>query len=105
MADFKSRCMPFQPAIVMIEAHLCPDSETTGNLASAMKKIFSMIAFGWGIILIALFFYTDLTMPAVNQNSDYLMTFYTAGELVREGNTAALYPPADAGTFVDTAFD
>jgi len=64
-----------------------------------------MIAFGWGIILISLFFYTDLTMPAVNQNSDYLMTFYTAGELVREGNTAALYPPADAGTFVDTAFD
>ncbi len=70
-----------------------------------MKKTFSMIAFGWGVILISLFFYTDLTMPGVNQNSDYLMTFYTAGELVREGNTAALYPPADAGTFVDTPFD
>ncbi len=70
-----------------------------------MKKTLSMIAFGWGVILISLFFYTDLTMPAINQNSDYLMTFYTAGELVREGNTAALYPPADAGTFVDTPFD
>ncbi len=44
-------------------------------------------------------------MPSVNQNSDYLMTFYTAGELVREGNTSALYPPPDAGTFVDTPFD
>lgn len=70
-----------------------------------MKKTFAMIAFAWGVILIALFVYTDLTMPAINQNSDYLMTFYTAGELVREGNTAALYPPADAGTFVDTPFD
>lgn len=70
-----------------------------------MKKTFSMIAFGWGVILISLFFYTDLTMPTVNQNSDYLMTFYTAGQLVRDGNTAALYPPADAGTFVDTPFD
>lgn len=64
-----------------------------------------MIAFGWGIILVSLFVYTDLTMPAVNQNSDYLMTFYTAGQLVREGNVSLLYPAANAGTFVDTPFD
>lgn len=70
-----------------------------------MNKVFSLTAFGWGVILIALFFYTDLLLPAVNQNSDYLMTFYTAGELVREGKVSQLYPPADAGTFVDTAFD
>lgn len=70
-----------------------------------MNKVFSLTAFGWGIILIALFFYTDLLLPSVNQNSDYLMTFYTAGELVREGKISQLYPPADAGTFVDTPFD
>lgn len=70
-----------------------------------MKKVFSLIAFGWGIILISLYFYTDLTLPGVNQGSDYLMTFYSAGELVREGKSSELYPPADATTFVDTAFD
>lgn len=70
-----------------------------------MNKVVSLTAFGWGIILIALFVYTDLLLPAVNQNSDYLMTFYTAGELVREGKVSELYPAAGSGTFVDTAFD
>lgn len=70
-----------------------------------MNKIITLTAFGWGIILLSLFVYTDLMLPSVNQNSDYLMTFYTAGELVREGNTGALYPPLGSDTFIDTAFD
>lgn len=70
-----------------------------------MKKLLTMFAFGWAVILIALYFYTDLTMPSVNQNSDYLMTFYTAGDLVKSGKAADLYPPANSSTFVDTAFD
>lgn len=63
------------------------------------------IAVAWGGILLFLFVYTDITMPKVNQNSDYLMTFHTAGHLVREGKSSELYPPKSATTFSDTDFD
>lgn len=70
-----------------------------------MKKTLSLICFGWGFILILLYGFTDLSLPAVNQTSDYLMTFHTAGTLVREGQAAILYPPADATSFTESAFD
>lgn len=70
-----------------------------------MKKSLSMIAFGWGFILVLLFIYTDLAMPKIVVNSDYLMTFHTAGQLVREGNAWQLYPPKGAISFIDTDFD
>ncbi len=70
-----------------------------------MKKNLSLIASGWGFILILLFIYTDLQMPSVVSNSDYLMTYHTAGHLVREGNARMLYPPAQATSFIDTDFD
>ncbi len=70
-----------------------------------MKKNLSMIASGWGFILVFLFIYTDLQMPKEVSNSDYLMTYHTAGQLVREGNARMLYPPADAKSFIDTDFD
>lgn len=57
------------------------------------------------MVLLALFVYTDLTLPSVNQNSDYLMTFYTAGHLASRGEFQNLYPPTGANTFIDTAFD
>ena len=52
-----------------------------------------------------LFIYTDLQMPREVSNSDYLMTYHTAGQLVREGNARMLYPPAAANSFIDTDFD
>ncbi len=64
-----------------------------------MKKNLSLIACGWGFILVLLFIYTDLQMPKEVSNSDYLMTYHTAGQLVREGNARMLYPPADATSF------
>lgn len=70
-----------------------------------MSKAISYIAIGWGFLLVLLFLYTDLTQPKINQNSDYLMTFHTAGTLVREGNAAALYPLKDETSFIDTSFD
>lgn len=70
-----------------------------------MKKNLSLIACGWGFILVLLFIYTDLQMPKEVSNSDYLMTYHTAGQLVREGNARQLYPPADATSFIDTDFD
>lgn len=70
-----------------------------------MKKSLSLIACGWGFILVLLFIYTDLQMPKEVSNSDYLMTYHTAGQLVREGNARMLYPPADAKSFIDTEFD
>lgn len=70
-----------------------------------MKRQLSLIAAGWGFILVLLFIYTDLQMPKEVSNSDYLMTYHTAGQLVREGNARQLYPPADATSFIDTDFD
>lgn len=70
-----------------------------------MKKTLSLICFGWAFILILLYGFTDLSLPAVNQTSDYLMTFHTAGTLVREGQAALLYPAADATSFSQCAFD
>lgn len=70
-----------------------------------MKKNLSLIASGWGFILVLLFIYTDLQMPREVSNSDYLMTYHTAGQLVREGNARQLYPAADATSFIDCDFD
>lgn len=70
-----------------------------------MKQALAKIAVAWGGILLFLFVYTDIMLPKSNQNSDYLMTFHTAGQLVREGKARELYPPADATTFSDTDFD
>jgi len=69
-----------------------------------MKKTLSLIAFGWGFILVLLFIFTDLTQPRVVQQSDYLETYHTGGTLVREGKAALLYPPAGATSFMDTEF-
>lgn len=63
------------------------------------------MAFGWGFILILLFIFTDLTMPKVNCTSDYLMTFHTAGHLVREGKARDLYPSPFADSFMNSEFD
>lgn len=70
-----------------------------------MKKNLSLIAFGWGFLLILLFIYGDLTQPKFSQQADYLMTYHTAGTLVREGKVSMLYPPANATSFMDTEFD
>ncbi len=70
-----------------------------------MKRYLSLIAAAWGFILVMLFIYTDLQMPKEVSNSDYLMTYHTAGQLVREGNARMLYPPAGSTSFIDTEFD
>ncbi|MBX9952507.1 MAG: DUF2029 domain-containing protein [Candidatus Obscuribacterales bacterium] len=70
-----------------------------------MKRTLCLIASAWGFILVLLFIYTDLQMPKEVSNSDYLMTYHTAGQLVREGNARMLYPPPDANSFIDTEFD
>ncbi len=70
-----------------------------------MKKSLSLIAFGWGFLLILLFIFGDLTQPKVSQQADYLMTYHTGGTLVREGKASLLYPPATATSFMDTEFD
>lgn len=75
------------------------------NCAAEMKKNLSLIAFGWGFLLILLFIFTDLTQQKFSQQADYLMTYHTAGTLVREGRASMLYPPAGATTFMDTEFD
>ncbi len=91
------------PGILVIELH--NHGIKTGETIGSMNKIITLMAFGYGILILSLFVYTDIMLPSVNQNSDYLMTFYTAGELVREGNASALYPPAGSESFIDTAFD
>lgn len=70
-----------------------------------MKKAVSLIAFGWGFLLILLFIFFDLTQPKSVQQADYLETYHTAGTLVREGKTSQLYPPPGATSFMDTEFD
>lgn len=39
------------------------------------------------------------------QESDFIMTFYIAGQLVRAGRSAELYPAPDAKSFIDSPFD
>ncbi len=70
-----------------------------------MKKTLSLIAFGWGFLLILLFIFTDLTQQKFVQQADYLETYYTAGTMVREGNAAKLYPEPNATSFMGTEFD
>ena len=70
-----------------------------------MKKAVSLIAFGWGFILVLLFIFTDLTQSKIVQQADYLQTYHTAGTLVREGKASMLYPPPGATSFMDTEFD
>jgi hypothetical protein len=39
------------------------------------------------------------------QESDFIMTFYVAGQLVLAGRSNELYPAPDAGSFVNSSFD
>lgn len=70
-----------------------------------MKKAVSLVAFGWGFILVLLFIFTDLTQAKTVQQADYLQTYHTAGTLVREGKASLLYPPSGSTSFMDTEFD
>lgn len=85
-------------------ANACIMSQSTRTRAT-MKKTISLTCFGWAFILILLYGFTDLSLPAVNQTSDYLMTFHTAGTLVREGQSEILYPATLATSFSECAFD
>ncbi len=45
------------------------------------------------------------SQPERFQESDFIMTFYVAGRLVREGRASELYPEPSAKTFVNSRFD
>jgi len=65
----------------------------------------TFLATSWALLTLVVFAYTDLSLPNLVETSDYLMAFYVAGHLVSTGNLAALYPGAEARSFVDSPFN
>ncbi|MBS2010071.1 MAG: DUF2029 domain-containing protein [Cyanobacteria bacterium SZAS TMP-1] len=59
----------------------------------------------WTILCILLILYTDLQLPDLLAQSDYLMTFHCAGYIAAHGLWPSLYPPPEALTFAGAPFD
>jgi hypothetical protein len=61
--------------------------------------------FFWALLCLIIIAYTDLSFPALLGQSDYLMTFHTAGYIAAHGLWDILYPPAGALSFAGAPFD
>jgi hypothetical protein len=72
-----------------------------------LKRIGLYFAIAWTVLLLTIIWYVDFDaqMQQVNQTSDYLMTFHTAGWVVQHGQLDKLYPPSAATGFARMPFD
>jgi hypothetical protein len=59
----------------------------------------------WASLTLIIIAYTDLQLPDLLGQSDYLMTFHTAGYIASHRLWDILYPPAGAVTFAGAPFD
>jgi hypothetical protein len=59
----------------------------------------------WGLVVIFILAYTDLELPDVAINSDYISCVYPAAKLVSLNRLSELYPPLSAVDFADAPFD
>ena len=70
-----------------------------------MANLVKMAAWFWACVCVILLVYVDFGSPALVVNSDYLMTFHTAGWIADHGQWSILYPQAGASTFAGEPFD
>lgn len=70
-----------------------------------MTNLVRMAAWFWACVCVILLVYVDFGSPALVVNSDYLMTFHTAGWIADHGQWSILYPQAGASTFAGEPFD
>jgi hypothetical protein len=59
----------------------------------------------FGLFTCLIVLYTDFYMPKAVAISDYVSTFYVSAHLVATGRADLLYPPANASSFDNTAYN
>ena len=59
----------------------------------------------FGLFTCLIIIFVDFYMPQAVGLSDYLSTFYVSAHLVAAGRADMLYPPADASSFDNTAYN
>lgn len=77
------------------------------NLPAPVKQsrlVFVLLRVFFATVVL-LFVFTDLTMPATIEISDYAATFYTPGKLIRTGRLNELYPSPKDTRLADTAYN
>lgn len=77
---------------------------TTSPTLTLTQLVKQLLLF-WSLMVLALFLYCDLKEQAMLANSDYLMTFHTAGWIAGHGQWQILYPGPGAATFHGEPFD
>jgi hypothetical protein len=77
----------------------------TNSPTLTLSQLVKQLLFFWSLMVLALFLYCDLKEQAMLANSDYLMTFHTAGWIAGHGQWQILYPGPGAATFHGEPFD
>lgn len=73
--------------------------------ATPLTNLVRLASLFWACVCVILLVYVDFGSPALVVNSDYLMTFHTAGWIADHGQWSILYPQAGASTFAGEPFD